>query len=259
MLASPLALVAGTARAEPTKDDCADANESAQALRASGRLREATGKLAVCVDRACPALVRKDCIERLDEVQRALPTVVFAVRGARGDDLEAVAVKIDGTLLTSVLGGGAIPVDPGAHRFTFESLGFRPFQQEVLVQEGEKGRTVAVVLQASDEARVEDPNRGRNVRRWIGLSGAVGGLVGLGIGGALGLVAKSQFDSAAQESGARQHDDSVKAVDTGNVATVFVVAGSVLMVGGAVLWLTTPAPSTRVALGPTQVSLAGTF
>src|SRR5689334_7194462 len=58
-LASTLALVVGgarVARAEPTKDECVDADESAQAARTSGRLREARDRLAVCVDRVCPAL-----------------------------------------------------------------------------------------------------------------------------------------------------------------------------------------------------------
>jgi hypothetical protein len=85
------------------------------------------------------------------------------------------------------------------------------------------------------------------------------GLVGLGIGGALAIVAKSQFDSALEESGSRQHDDSVTAVNDGNLATVLVATGTLLTLGGAVLWLTTPAPSTRVALGPTQLSVTGTF
>ncbi|MGH7435870.1 MAG: hypothetical protein ACRENE_09360, partial [Polyangiaceae bacterium] len=247
------------ARAEPTKDECADADESAQALRASGHLRDAKDKLAVCIDPACPGPVRKDCTVRLDEVQRALPTVVFRVRGPGGEDLRAVGVRMDATLLTPGLAGGAIAVDPGAHRFAFDAAGYDPVQQDVLVQEGEKERTIAVVLRATGSPPAGDDDHGRATRRWIAVAGLGAGAVALGTGGVLAWMARSQYDTASGETGGSRHDDSVSAVDRGNLATVFVAVGGALAVGGAVLWITTPSPSVHVAVGPGQVSLGGAF
>jgi hypothetical protein len=146
LLALAVASTSTTARADPTKDECNNANESAQGLRASGKLRDARDKLTLCLAKSCPGPVRDDCTERLNELQRALPTVVFAVRSVGGDDLSAVRVKMDGVLLAANLDGSAIAVDPGQHRFTFEARGFAPFDEPLLIREGERERHERVML-----------------------------------------------------------------------------------------------------------------
>ena len=124
IVALAVSATSGTAHADPTKDECINANESAQALRAAGKLRDAKDELTLCVAQSCPGAVRDDCSERLSEVLKALPTVVFAVRSAAGADVSAVRVKVDGVLLTAKLDGRAIPIDPGQHSFVFEARGF---------------------------------------------------------------------------------------------------------------------------------------
>jgi hypothetical protein len=166
---------------------------------------------------------------------------------------------MDATLLAPGLTGGAVAVDPGAHRFTFDATGFDPVQQDVLVQEGEKERTITVLLRAAGSPPPGDEAHGRATLRGIALAGMGAGVLALGTGGVLAWMARSQYDTASGETGGPRHDDSVRAVDTGNLATVFVAAGGVLALGGALLWLTTPAPSVHVAAGPGQVSLAGAF
>jgi hypothetical protein len=215
-------LAGSPARADPTREECFDANEAAQALRAAGKVREAQDKLGLCASHGCPGPVRKDCTERLDEVQKALPTVVFAVRSARGDDMTSVRVRMDGAVLPATLGGGATPVDPGSHEFTFEAEGFATLKEQILVREAEKERGVSVVLQPAEEPRpspagaapqspapgpalgAASPQGGDGsaaTRRWIAI--AVGGLgvVGLGVGGGIALAAKSQFNTAEGETG----------------------------------------------------------
>jgi hypothetical protein len=277
-LAAAIVLGGRSARAEPTKEECFDANESAQSLRASGKLREAQDKLALCAARSCPGPVRKDCTERLDEVQRALPTVVLAVRSAQGGDMTAVRVQMDGAPLVATLGGAAMAIDPGPHTLTFEAEGFAPHQQEILVLEAEKERSVSVVLQPAEERRAapapapEPPApvqaqgsrpapvaQGLSTRRWIGLASAGLGLVAVGVGGALALEAKSQFDTAETETGPSRHNDSVSAVNAGNVATVVMGVGGALVACGAVLWLTSPSPSTQVGASASEVFVKGSF
>ena len=82
-----LVMTSTTAHAAPTKDECINANEAAQASRAAGRLRDAKAELTVCISKSCPGPVRDDCTEQLNELQKVLPTVVFAVRGAGGTDI----------------------------------------------------------------------------------------------------------------------------------------------------------------------------
>jgi hypothetical protein len=267
VLASAFGLASGTATADPTKEECMNANEFAQSLRLSRRLRKAEDELTVCVARSCPELVRNDCSERLNEVQRAMPTVVFAVRSARGEGLTAVRVLVDGAPLAETLDGSAIEVDPGAHQFTFLADGYEPFEQETLVWEGQKERSLPVVLQARPGPPAPPPRsapRGggdgaSTTRRWIAVVASGLGVVTVGVGGVLALSAKSEFDNAERETGGARHDDSITAVHTGNVATVVMSAGGLLAVGGLVLWLTTPAPSVQVGTASNQVFVKATF
>jgi hypothetical protein len=88
---------ASLARADPpTKVQCVDANAKGQDLRRDGELSGARAQFRACAVSACPALVRDDCNRRLDEVERAQPTIVFDTKDAAGRDLSAVKVLVDG-------------------------------------------------------------------------------------------------------------------------------------------------------------------
>jgi hypothetical protein len=254
-LAAALLLAGGSASADPTKEACFDANESAQALRMSGRLREAQGKLELCASRDCPRPVRKDCIERLDEVQKAQPTVVFAVRSAAGADMKETRVQIDGAPLPAAPPGAATAVDPGLHDFTFEADGFVAHKEQLLVREAEKERCVFIVLQPAEGP----PQRDIPTRQWLAIAAGGLGAVGVGVGGGLALAAKSRFDAAENESGGQQYNDSARAVSMGDAATVVMSVGAVLILGGLVLWLTAPSGTTAVRPGVSQTFLTGSF
>jgi hypothetical protein len=85
------------------------------------------------------------------------------------------------------------------------------------------------------------------------------GVVGIGVAGILGLVAKSEYSTAEGESGAAQRNDSASAVSGGNAATAVMIAGGVVAAAGLVVWLT--APSATVSVGTTgrQVLARWTF
>jgi hypothetical protein len=57
-------------------------------------------------------MVRDDCTQRLDELNRQLPTIVFDGKDAAGGDVIAVSVTVDGRLLTERLDGAPLEVDP---------------------------------------------------------------------------------------------------------------------------------------------------
>src|SRR5258706_11586172 len=98
-MAASLVLLASTAHAASTKEQCMAADTRAQELRQDGKLLDALAQLDVCASAACPALVRADCTERLDEVRRVLPSVVFEVKTASGADVVDARVEMDGTVL----------------------------------------------------------------------------------------------------------------------------------------------------------------
>jgi hypothetical protein len=126
------------------KAECLDAYEKAQRVRQEAKLRESKKQLAVCARDACPASIRKDCGRWLDEVEQATPSVILRATDANGADLKDVSVTMDGEAIASSLTGTSIPVDPGAHKFTFSPAGSTPIIVDAVIAEGEKRRVIAM-------------------------------------------------------------------------------------------------------------------
>ena len=267
------------AAAGPTKDECIDTNEGAQALLRTGKLLAAKRKLLVCVAPSCPGPVRDDCSQRLNDVEAKTPTMVFEVRSDADRDLSAVRVTMDGEPLVDRLDGTAIPVDPGEHRFAFHADGFAEEQRTLVIHEGDKNRREHVVLVGSPPPAAPMPpsptvpqpppaapapasDEGRTQRSVaLGLGG--GGVVGLIVGGVFALVAESTYTHAFNDECNHMTNgchgsgvsDGQSAFSQATVADVGFVAGAVLLGAGAVLYLTAP-KATEVAVSPT-VSASG--
>ncbi len=180
LLASPLARAAG-----PSKQECVDANDSAQDLRRADKLLQAREKLSVCVAATCPGVVREDCAQRLSELDAVTPSLVFEVKDGSGGDRSAVHVTMDGRVVTDRLDGSAWPVDPGEHQVVFDD-GSARVERAIFVRDGDKDRHVLVTLgpgavqgPLSAETRPTDGSR-------------VPALAGFGIGG-VGLVIGTIF------------------------------------------------------------------
>jgi hypothetical protein len=129
---------------------CPDSYEKAQEERAAGHLKAALVHLQSCIDPSCAKFIRDDCVRWMEQVESALPTVVFAVQ-REGEDLTNVEVSCDGELLMSALDGKAVPVDPGPHDFSFKVSGLAPIQRQTLVREGERNRMIAVEFSVARE------------------------------------------------------------------------------------------------------------
>jgi hypothetical protein len=223
------------AHADPTKDECINANESAQTLRMAGKLRDARDNLTLCVSESCPEVLRRDCAERLNEVQKALPTVVFEIRTAGGDDLSAVRVQMDGAPLAAKLDGTATVVDPGPHAFTFQAAGFAAVAQPILVREGDKARIVSVVMRSNRPQRT-------SATRVLSFATLGVGVAGIAVGSVFGILAlddKAWLDDNCKghacQSSAQSH---IRDLHTNAVASEIGFGVGVLgVVAGAVLFL----------------------
>ena len=150
-LLASLALAAITAApvvhaAGPSVTECLSATEAAPKLRTSHKLREARKQLLICAAPTCPAEIRADCTHGVDEVNALLPTLVFTVKTAAGQELSAVKVTMDGEVVAQQLDGSALTLDPGSHSFTFETAGQAPVTQTFILHEGDKGRRETVVM-----------------------------------------------------------------------------------------------------------------
>ena len=254
--------------AEPTKDECIDANETAQSLRKADHLREAEQRLLVCVAASCPGPVRDDCAQRLTEVRSVTPTIVFIVKDDADQDLGAVRVTMDGAPLVDKLDGTAIALNPGQHHFVFEAEGRTKEERDMLVREGEKDRHERVVLVALAVAAPAPetppvspelaPAADGHTQRIAGIAVGAAGAVGIVIGSVFGLVANSTYTHAFKTecgSNATACDrsqsgpaDGQSASSQATVSTVAFVAGGALLGGGALLYFTAPkGPSVTVA------------
>jgi hypothetical protein len=251
------------ARAEDvTKEQCVEANENAQALRQDGKLRAARTQLAICLAQSCPGPVRDDCAERMSEVERAAPTIVFAVKGGTGDTLHAVQVTMDGAPLADHLDGSALVVDPGEHVFTLAADGYTAVSKRLVIREGMKARKEVVTLKSarpSPEAppvpvaspakpvppRSNSSGSGQRTLAYVlGGAGIVSGVVGT----YFGFRAKSTYDQAVSVSNCPTGLSScTQAALNGNnrahgealVSTVAFVVGGGLVASGVVLFVST--------------------
>jgi hypothetical protein len=264
LLWSSAALAAG-----PTKEACVAANESAQDLRQAGKLREAREKLLICVSDACPGPVREDCVQRLNDVNTAMPTIVFEVKDPNGNDVSAARVRMDGQPLVDRVTGGAVSIDPGEHHFAFaDANGSAHSEQTVVVREGDHDRHVRVVLAISGQPPVSAPAAGLqpetpaetesgSTQRVIGLVAGGAGVAGLVVGGVFALVSKSTYDHALHDECSNNPNtcspqgaqDGRTAHTQATVSTVGFIAGGALLAAGAVLYFTSPR-GTSVEVAP---------
>jgi hypothetical protein len=249
--------------ADPTKQQCVEANDSAQDLRQSGKLREAREELLLCAATSCPTIVREDCVERLRHVDAAMPTVVFEVKDAAGNNLTAVTVTMDGQPFAPELDGAPLQSDPGEHRFVFSAHGFASTERKLDLREGHKARRERVVLGNLRPALTGEvpaapataASDGSTQRLAGGVVGGAGVVVVI-ISSVFGLVSKSTYDHAlSSECGNNPNACSAQGAQDGQtahgqatVSTAGFVAGLALLGGGAFLYFT--APEDRLSVGP---------
>ena len=272
LLALPLMAASSTASAAggpaaPTKNECIDANESAQRLVQTGKLVDARRDLLVCVSASCPGPIRDDCTQKLAEVQARTPTIVFEVIDDADHDMSAVRVTIDGHPLVDRLDGSAVAVDLGEHQFVFEAAGMAPEKRTLVLHEAEKDRRERVILvragaaaaataPPADAAQPDNaaapeapaPASDGSTQRIVGL--ALGGVGAAGViaGGVLGVLAKTTYDGALRsECSGKVSACNPQGISDGStahtealVSTVGFIAGAALLAGGAYLYFTAP-------------------
>jgi hypothetical protein len=284
VVAAGLALGGGTSHAaNPKTEACLAASDASLQTHS---LRSEREQLVVCAARTCPKDVRDECVSRLAEVTKKTPTLVFSVKGASGEDIDAVKVTMDLEVVATSLDGKPIPVEPGEHMFTFEALGQPKVVTKLTVREGEKDRretirlvpperTAPLLAPAQSPSIVPTPTptptpvTGLGSQRIAALVLGGVGLVGLGIGASFGAVAlakKSSAESAcpgtlcASQAGV---DDWSGAHSAGNIATAGFIVLGVGAIGALSLWFTAPrshsSPSPVVGLGLGSMRVLGTF
>jgi len=187
------AVVPAAEPADVSKAECLSRYEEAQVARRERRLLDTRAALRTCSRASCPPAIRADCVDWLDQVAHSLPSVVVTAR-ARGADILAVKVFIDDKLAAERLSGFAFEIDPGLHKFRFESPPWPAIDRDVLASEGVKDRHIDLEFApplptAAQLAAPAEPPKPFRLERSDYLFGgiAVAGFAVLGYFGGTGL------------------------------------------------------------------------
>lgn len=268
-----LLVASSGAAAGPTAQECISANELAIKARGEARLLDARDKLLACASLSCPGEIRAECERRLADLNAAIPTIVFEVRDAAGNDLVGVRVSMDGKPLVARLDGTAIPLDPGVHAFRFEMDGRAPVEKSLTIHEGEKARREPVVLGTTTQASVPpalvpgvEPPASSPLRTvgWIVGGVGVAGLVAGAVTGALAIGDKGQASCDGHgyncQAGPLSDAKTMAGISSGTF-----IAGSVLTALGVGMILFAPTGAARAEVkattgpGTLGLSVGGAF
>jgi len=251
LLFSSLISATPAARASEAVARCTEAAEDGQRLRASGQLRAASQRIAVCIAPECPALVRRHCAKWREELDDATPTIVVHVVDARGHDVRTGKIRVDGTDEGDAGDGRAIAIDPGAHTIAW-TLGAQRVAEDVVMREGERNRAVVLTLNAAATAEADpdggapaaprgplDPVSAAPSRSlpWPAMLGGAGVAVGIG-GGVfwyLGARDHAHLESTCARTSSCQSSD-VSHAKTELVVGDVLVGISVVTISTAILW-----------------------
>jgi hypothetical protein len=241
---------------------CTDSFEKAQYLKKDGKLGGAREQALVCAREGCPGFMRDECNKMLGEIDAAQPSVIFAVRDAKGGDLADVHVDVDGVVFAERASGSAMPIDPGEHTIRFSHAGDAPLEQHVVIRITEKNRVVsaqfsAVQVTVPKVDEIEPRTRGP---LWPGFVLAGVGLALGGVSIALGVDAQSTADHLRTTCAPSCAHSDVSAVDTQLVVSdVLLVAGIAAVGVATVLFIVRPGGHERATVGfaPTAGGFAG--
>jgi hypothetical protein len=233
---------------------CIDASDQGQLLRIDKRLREARDQFVRCARRDCPPEVRENCARWLDDAQRAVPSIIFAIKDDLGNDASPVRVEIDGVLVTERYNGTPLVLDPGEHTFRFDVPGRATLAKTFRLAQGDQERRESIVFASTPTVSAglgpaggAESHSHANGLRMAGIVIGGVGLAGLAAGSVFGALAIARNDAAhctpenvCVDSQARRDAQRFAAA-----STVSFAIGGALLAGGLTLVLVAPRDSVR--------------
>ncbi len=201
-----------------------------------------------------------------DALRALTPRVPVVRLVVSGMGAASATATIDGHAVTI---GQPVRVDAGAHNVSVQAPGARTAASMVAISEGQKLDVPAVLepepvsaVPVTTPVPVSAPSRPWSPPwRTVGLVTAGVGVVGLGVGTALGFdaISKNSSSNSAGCNGdacpAGAYSTRQDARSAATASTVMFVVGGVLAAGGVTLWLLAPRSSDAVQVAP--VALAG--
>jgi hypothetical protein len=179
--------VTAAAQDKPTKDQCLDSYERAQASQKDGKLFSARKDFQLCAHDACPKLVTADCKKAIVALKSGVPSVKLSAKKSGGGEPSGLSVTIDGDPAPAPGDDGSIELNPGDHVVRFESEG-QVVEKNVSLREGQRGVEVVAEFESKKaEPPPPEPEPEPQKKRVKPIVYALGGVAVLGLGGFIGF------------------------------------------------------------------------
>jgi hypothetical protein len=221
---------------------CFKAYVDEQALRDKGQLLAAHAAAVTCARDVCPALVSRDCVAWMRELDASIPSVAISVTDPEGRPRLDAAVSVDGAEVPR-LDGTSLPLDPGSHRLHCELPGERPVDLQVMVLQGEHDRAVRIAFPRRQASTPQGASAARPIPVYVVALGATTILAAgvWAVSGALGLWANPSNRTLQQCYGHCPPGDVTQVKTELAIADIGAVAALALGAATVFFYLSRPA------------------
>ncbi|MDX2021961.1 MAG: hypothetical protein SF187_17115 [Deltaproteobacteria bacterium] len=207
MFASLLAWTHAGEAADANTEMCLKSYESTQRLRRGGDLLAAHEQALICAQPSCAAVLARDCVRWLSELEAGQPTVTL-----KFTDVEPRAVtslKVNGVAWTLPWDGRSVPVNPGVQQVEVAFNHGPPQRFTVLVSQGIKDQPILLHGQDTPSpAPGVTPGGGSTSKwRWAATGTAIAGAATFATFGVLGLIYKQELQDSCAPNCAPQKRD----------------------------------------------------
>jgi hypothetical protein len=171
--------------------------------------------------------------------------------------------------------GTALALDPGHYLVEARAPGYRVWSMSLAVEAGRSAELEIPPLHELPRSVARPSEPPSNIQRTVGLTLSGAGLLGLAVGGALALDAKSKYDRAVGDlcgtrgCAAPAYEATGAARRQGNWATAACVVGAAAVAAGIVIWAAAPGRKpgehdagpriTALNLGTSALNVEGAF
>ncbi len=248
-----------------TPAECVAATERGQAKRDEGQLVASRAEFVACSGDACPAVVRRECVRWLAEVDARIPSLVVSVADSNGKDVLAPEVSLDGVRLPTAGVGRAFTLDPGPHVLRATGKEVEPVEETIVVRERERERIVKLVLRSHEPSPARAGSRPITVpraRTVPALSWVLSGVALVGGGGfayfwARGMGKVSDLrDTCSPYCSSEQTDDARSPL---TIARISGIVGIAAAIGAVTVYFLQPTTTQAAASAGPPGSFALTF
>ena len=215
---------------------CAQASESAQKLRDSGKYLAARANLLRCASDVCPAVVKQDCLAELGRLEPTIPTVVFGTTGVPAEHVVRMVVRVQGQSGSYRIDGRPVMLDPGPTSVRFDLDG-KTVDLTAVLKAGERNRAVEASFEHlfPPAPPPATPDQGpKPSTPWLGYSLVGVGAVALGGMAFLWVKGSGEADDLRSGCGATRSCDQADVDHAKRTLVVGDVLGGVGLVAAAV-------------------------